>query len=305
MRILITGGLGFVGRALAGHLRLKGHDITIVERNIMDKKPFPDDAAVIEADTTREGPWQDHLAKSDVIINLAGASIFTRWSRIKKQAIYDSRIMTTRNISGALIKKGMSDITFISTSAVGYYGFHGDEPLDEDSPPGGDFLAKVCTEWESAAMAASPSVSRVVITRFGVILGPSGGALSMLEKVFRWRVGARLGQGKQWFSWIHINDLARIFEFIIETKSLTGAINCSSPGPVTNRELTRALNKSLGTWPIVPPAPGFALKLLMGEFGDFLLKGQRAVPKKLIDGGFSFNYPSIDTALQCILNEKQ
>lgn len=304
MKVFITGGLGFVGRKLSETLLKNGHTVTIVERNPR-AKPVPlQGVTVIAADASRPGAWQDALAEHDTIINLAGVSIFSRWSRQKKQDIVNSRLFITRNVVDAIKKRKGKPTFLLSTSAVGFYGFHGDEKLTESDIPGEDFLATLCREWEAEAMKAEAYGARVVITRFGIVLGTEGGALGILTRLFRFRLGNRLGRGLQWFSWIHQDDLVSIFLFLLKKKSIRGPVNCTAPNPVTNRDLTKALNRALGTFPLVPPAPGFLLAMVLGEFGDFLLKGQRALPFRLLDSGFVFKFPHIDQAFSDILNRQ-
>ncbi len=297
MKIFITGGLGFVGSKLTAALTAGGHGVTIVERNPGNKPAPPKGVSVITGDASKPGPWQDAIAGHDAVINLAGVSIFSRWSKERKKEIYNSRVLITRNVADALKKIKGKKPDLLSASAVGYYGFHGDEMLSENDVPGEDFLALVCRDWEAEAMKAADAGSRVVITRFGVILDDSGGALDLLAKIFRWRLGNRLGSGRQWFSWVHADDLVAAFLFLLEKKTIRGPVNITAPVPVTNRELTRALNRALGTFPLVPPAPGLLLRLALGEFGSFLLRGQRAVPRRLLDLWFEFRYPDIDAAL--------
>lgn len=255
MNIFITGGLGFVGTKLTAMLIKNGHRITVIERNPGSKPPPPQGVSVIEADASKPGPWQNAVAEHDAVINLAGVSIFSRWSKQKKDDIYYSRILIARNLVDALKKRTGKKTDFISASAVGYYGFHGDEKLTESAVPGDDFLARVCRDWESEALKSERYGTRVVITRFGAILGGNGGALDILTKLFRLRLGNRLGSGRQWFSWIHADDLVSAFSFLLDKKRITGALNCTSPNPITNRELTKELNRSLGTFPLVPPPP--------------------------------------------------
>jgi len=303
MKVFITGGLGFVGRKLSESLIRGGHSVTVVGRNPRAKPPLPG-VTVIAADASRPGPWQDVLAEHDTIINLAGVSIFTRWTRLKKEDIVNSRIFITRNVADAIKKRKGKQTDLISASAVGFYGFHGDEKLGESDIPGEDFLAGLCREWETEALKAEAGGARVAIARFGIVLGTGGGALGILARLFRLRLGNRLGSGKQWFSWIHQDDLVSILLFLLKKKSIRGPVNCTAPNPVTIHELTRALNRSLGTFPLVPPAPGPLIKLVMGEFGTFLLKGQRAMPRRLLDSGFVFKFPHIDQALADILNRR-
>ena len=301
MKIFITGGLGFVGTRLTALLLQKGHRVTVIERNPRGKPAPPDGVSVIEGDASRPGPWQDALAGHDAVVNLAGVSIFSRWSRQKKEEIRGSRVLITGNVADAILKKKKGNIALISASAVGYYGFRGDEKLTEVDAPGDDFLARVCRDWEAEALRAAEQGARVVRARFGVVLGRKGGAMDILTRIFRLRLGNRLGAGRQWFSWIHEDDLAAALLFLLEKRAISGPVNCSAPEPVTNRELTRALNRALGTFPLVPPAPGMLLKTVLGEFGSFLLKGQRAVPARLEEAGFTFRYPRIREALAAVL----
>jgi uncharacterized protein (TIGR01777 family) len=305
MNVFITGGLGYVGSMLSAMLVHDGHRVTVIERNPGNKPSPPPGVSVIKADASKPGPWQDSVVEHDAVINLAGVSIFSRWSKRKKDEIYYSRILITRNLIDALKKGAGKRPDLLSASAVGYYGFHDSDTITESDAPGDDFLARVCRDWESEALRAEQYGARVVITRFGVILGGNGGALSILAKLFRLRLGNRLGSGSQWFPWIHADDLATAFTFLLSKKSVNGAINITAPNPVTNRELTKALNRALGTFPLVPPAPGFMMKILLGEFGNFLLKGQRAVPRRLQNLGFTFKYPDIDKALADLLKTRR
>lgn len=297
MNVFITGGLGFIGTTLTKRLLEKGHRVTAMERSIKSVRPLPSGVSIIEHDGTKPGAWQKTLATHDLIINLAGASIFKRWSISHKKAIYDSRILTTQNIVDALAAKRGGRATLISASAVGYYGFHTDEILDENTPHGNDFLARVSHDWESAALKAREHGARVVLCRFGIVFGKKGGALAQMAKIYRLYLGSRLGDGKQWLSWIHEEDLASIFDFLIERKGIEGAVNCTAPNPVRNSELTKTMREVLRRPTIVPPVPGFMLRIMLGEFGDVLLKGQRVSPKILVDAGFTFQFPELREAL--------
>ena len=299
MNIFITGGLGFVGNHLIDYLKNHNHTITVIQRNLKNKK-VPKGIKVIEADASQPGPWQDKVAQNDLIINLAGVSIFTRWTKSKKRAIYESRIKITKNIVDA-ISKNNKKITLLNTSAVGYYGFHDDEKLSEDTGPGNDFLARVCVDWEKEALRAEEFGSRVALMRFGVVLGKNGGAMEMFKTIYKLRLGSRLGPGKQWFSWIHIDDLISAIQFLMDNANISGPVNFTSPNVVTNKELTKSLNKALGTWSPFPPVPSLALKLVMGEFGSFLLKGQRAMPEKLLKNGYTFSYEMLKDAIKSLL----
>jgi uncharacterized protein (TIGR01777 family) len=188
-----------------------------------------------------------------------------------------------------------------STSAVGYYGFHGDEELTEHSPPGNDFLARTAVEWEEEALKAREKGSRVVMTRFGIVLGEKGGALSQMIPLFRNFVGGPIGSGRQWFSWIHMEDLTEAFVFLMRQPEVSGPVNVCSPNPIRNRDLAKALGKALNR-PSFVPAPGFMIKLVLGEFGSVILEGQRVIPKRLVKDGFTFKYPDIGEALENIVS---
>ncbi len=302
MKAVITGGLGFVGSALADEFTDAGMSVSVIERRIAGKR-IPDRITVIEADTASEGSWQQEIIKNDIIVNLAGASIFTRWTSAAKAAIYDSRILTTKNIVQALQEKRDKKFTLVNASAVGYYGFHGDEVLDESADPGDDFLAKVARDWETEAGKTESKNIRVIRCRFGIVLGSSGGALGMMKRLFDLYLGTRLGNGRQWFSWIHLDDLVSAIRFLAVNPDLKGAFNCAAPNPVTNSELIRALGKVLKKPVIFPFAPAFAIKILLGEFGNILLKGQRVVPKRLMESGFEFRYAVMNEALEAVFGK--
>lgn len=298
MKVFMTGGTGFVGTYLSRRLASEGHEVTILTR----RETPPDAAApgigLVTGDPTKEGPWMTLVPEHDWIINLAGASIFTRWTETHKKEIHDSRILTTRNLVAAL-KAGDRRQLFCSTSAIGYYGHRGDEELTEDSP-GDDYLARLAQEWETEALKAQELGLRVVVTRFGIVLGQGGGALAQMTRAFKMFLGGRLGSGEQWFSWIHQEDHARAFLFVKDHPEITGPVNFTSPQPVRNRELTQALGRVLDT-PTFMHAPSFLVRLLLGEFGEVVLTGQRVIPKRLLDAGFQFRFPDIDQALQDLL----
>ena len=234
-----------------------------------------------------------------MIINLAGASIFSRWTPEQKKILLESRIETTSNLVAAL-PDNAKNITFFSTSAVGYYGFHEDEELTENLAAGNDFLARLASDWEQEAMRAQNKGARVVITRFGIVLGKNGGAIGQMLPLFKYFLGGPLGNGRQWFSWVHMQDLAEAFIFLIQHTEISGAVNLCSPQPVRNFELGKAIGKVMHR-PSFMPAPGFMIKLILGEFGSVLLKGQRVIPRRLLDAGFKFKYPNIEDALKNII----
>jgi uncharacterized protein len=301
MKILITGGTGFVGTQLTPRLLQDGHEVTILTRSLKKAKETSPGVSYLEGDPTRKGPWQNETEKHDAVINLAGASIFNKWSDEYKKVIRESRINTTRNIVEGIPPE--KPFALFSASAVGYYGFCGDEELTEDSPPGNDFLAKVTTEWEEEALKAKDKGIRVVITRFGIVLGEEGGALGQMIPLFKKYIGGPIGSGKQWFSWIHIKDLSEAFLFLLKHPEISYPVNVCSPNPVRNKDLSKTLAKVLHR-PSFMPAPGFMVKLVMGEFGSIVLEGQRVIPKRLLENGFVFQYADIHKALQDIVGNK-
>jgi len=301
MRIFITGGTGFVGKALSRRLAEGGHDVTVLTRTLRREQDLPDRITLREGDPTEPGSWQDLVPDHNAAINLAGASIFTRWTDKNKARIRNSRIRTTQNLVDALRKKAGKKNLLLSTSAVGYYGPHGDETLDEKTGPGDDFLASVTRDWETSALAASDYGVRVVLCRFGIVLGQRGGALQKMLPPFRRYLGSPLGSGKQWFSWIHIKDLIEIYPFLLEHEGISGPLNMTAPHPVRNKVLTRALGQVLKKPTFMPAVPGFLLKMAMGEFGSVLLEGQKVAPKKLLDADFPFRFPRIQDALEDLL----
>jgi uncharacterized protein (TIGR01777 family) len=293
MKFLITGGTGFVGSFLTQQLLTSGHDVTVIGRSSAPAVGHERFHA-ISADTTRKGSWQNVLKDVDAVINLAGTSIFQRWTPAYKQQIHDSRILTTRHVVEGL--SGDRPQTLLSTSAVGYYGSRGDDILSEAEPCGKDFLSRVGKDWEHEAFEAEKKNIRVVAARFGVVLGRSGGALKQMVTPFKWFAGGPMGSGRQWFSWIHIADLVSGMMFMLENENVQGPVNLCSPAPVTSGELARTLGTVLGR-PAVIPAPSFALRLILGEFADTLLASQRAIPEKLLASGFVFRFPDLKEAL--------
>ena len=295
MRVLITGGLGFVGTQLSIRLLEGGYQVTVVGRAPEPRADTPSEITYISADTTVKGPWQEEVEGQDVVINLAGASIFRRWNDKTKQLLYDSRILTTRNVAEAMAQE--KGALLCSASAVGYYGFRGDEELTEEDAPGNDFMAGLCLDWENEARKAHAKGVRVVMIRFGIVLGKRGGALGQMIPAFKKFVGGPLGSGNQWFSWIHMEDLSNAFLFLFENQDISGPVNFCSPNPVRNRDLAKALGKVLSR-PAFLTAPAFMVRLVLGEFGSVLLEGQRVIPAEILKHGFSFRYPEIMGALE-------
>jgi uncharacterized protein (TIGR01777 family) len=301
MKVFITGGTGFVGSYLSRKLLQEGCAVTILTRDSRKTDPEVSGLSYLVGDPTQEGPWMGAVPEHDWIINLAGATIFTRWTAGHKQEIYDSRLKTTRNLVIALAEGDRRQL-FCSTSAVGVYGPRGDETLTEASPLDHDFLGELARDWEAAALQAQDLGIRTVVTRFGIVLGRSGGALEQMARAFRLFVGGQLGDGQQWFSWIHQEDQVRAFLFLKDHPELTGPVNFTSPEPVRNQELTAALGRVLGR-PTFMNVPAFMVRLALGEFGEVLLTGQKVLPQRLLEAGFKFRFPDLDRTLQDLLGE--
>jgi uncharacterized protein (TIGR01777 family) len=245
------------------------------------------------------------VAECDAVIHLAGENVFgKRWSDPFKKVLRDSRVLGTQNVVEALSRQPRnadgSPKVLLNASAIGYYGPHQDEELTEDSPAGNDFLARLCVEWEEAARRAEGYGIRVAMVRVGVVLGKEAGALSKLLTPFRLGVGGPVGNGKQWMSWIHQDDLAGLFVFALENAAATGPINGTAPHPVTNRDFSRALGRALHR-PAFLPMPVFMLRLMLGEVAGVIATGQRVLPKRALGLGYPFRFPTLDEALKDLL----
>jgi len=298
MKVFITGANGFVGTNLSRFLIEAGHEVTCLVRSEQSGRKLPPGVSAVIGQSTKAGKWQEEVAGHDVFVNLAGATAFKRWNPDYKQLLRDSRVLTTRNLVDAI--PSSSDVTLFSTSGVGYYGFTEDEELNEDAPGGQDFFAILARDWEAEAMQARNKGVRVVITRFGVVFGTNGGALPQMIMPFRFFMGGPIGSGRQWVSWIHIQDLCRAYAYVMENKDIQGPVNFAAPGPVRNRDLAKAIGTILGR-PSFMPAPSFMISLVLGEFGSIILKGQRVVPGILLSKGFTFNFPDVEKALRDLL----
>ncbi len=308
MKILVTGATGLIGRELGKALVQAGHQVVILSRNKNKARTqisYP--CEVIEADLN-QGPCPEPQMKTiEAVIHLAGENVGEgRWTEQRKKAIYASRVELTKNLFASLHKKDALKV-FISAGAIGIYGNRGDELLTEEASRGSGFLAEVCAAWENSVLAQKPQFSqtRFVILRTGVVLSPvgdsAGGALAKMVQPFRWGVGGALGNGKQWVSWIHLNDLVRIYVKALETPEFEGIINAVSPEPVTNQELTGAIAKTLGKW-VGPAVPKFVLRALLGEMSSLVLDSTKVQPKRLLNLGYSYQFPQMELALKnCLI----
>lgn len=301
MKLLITGGTGFVGTCLTRRLLDRGDEVWVVGSSGGQRSDSPTDSLhFIQADTREKGGWLDNIEQYDAIINLTGRTIFNLWSERYKKEIMDSRILTTQNIVNALPMQ--TDVTLLNASAAGFYGDCGDREVDETSPGGKDFLAEVCRKWEEVALSAEAKGARVGILRFGVVLGRDGGAIGTMKTPFKLGLGGPIGSGRQWFPWIHIDDLLKATLFILDGTDLEGLYNFTSPGFVRQKEFAKILG-SVVNRPAFLPTPAFVMKTALGEFGQSLLMGQKAYPRALLDKGFVFQYPELREALQEILHD--
>lgn len=294
MRILVTGGTGFIGRALCRELSTAGHRLLVLSRR-------PQRVPLLCGHGAAAVDKLDHLAPEesfDAVVNLAGEPIVgRRWTAARKRALWDSRIGLTEQLVDCIARSKTKPSVLLSGSAVGYYGDQGDRLLDESSPAmADDFGHRLCAAWEAAADKARGLDVRVCILRTGLVLGPGGGLLQRMLPPFRLGLGGTLGSGTQWMSWIHLHDHVRAMITLMESPELSGTFNLTAPNPVTNREFTACLAGKLHRSALLP-LPSRLLKLLFGEMADLLLGGQRVVPRRLTEAGFRFRYDSLESAL--------
>ena len=301
MKIFITGGSGLLGSRLIKGLIAKGHSVAALVRDGKNATRLNDlGAALIEGDATQAGPWLQTMKSCDAVIHLAGENIFARrWTSAFKEAIRKSRIDSTRRIAGAVSEPDATVRVLLSASAVGYYGadFKGD--VDESGKPGADFLAQVCVSWERAACISKSEV-RTAYIRSGIVLSSDGGAFAKMLPIFRLGLGGKLGNGQQKMSWIHHDDWVRAVLFVLEHTELKGAVNITAPYAVSNEEFTQVIGRQLHR-PAFMALPAQALKIALGESAALILGSQHVRPKRLMDSGFVFTYPDVNSAMKQIL----
>ena len=300
-RVVVAGATGAIGRALTAELVRRGNEVVGLSRN-PGKGAGPQGAAMLPWPEPKSSPPPaDALAGADAVVNLLGEPIAQRWTEAVKQEIRDSRVLGTRSLVQGIrsLAPGQRPQVFVSQSATGYYGPRGEERLDEDAPPGGDFLAQVVIEWEREAVAAE-QLTRVVLTRTGVVLAADSGALAQMLGPFRLGLGGPVAGGRQYVSWIHLDDVVGALIAALETEALRGPVNLTAPSPVTNRELSKALGRVLGR-PAVLPVPAAALRIAYGEMAQVVTTGQRVVPSRLLETGYRFRQPDLEPALRDLL----
>ncbi|MCB0115081.1 MAG: TIGR01777 family oxidoreductase [Caldilineaceae bacterium] len=306
MHVIITGGTGLIGTALVQNLLEDGHQVTVLSRSPQKKQsPALDGANVVGWDSRTAEGW-GHLADgADAIVNLAGAGIADRrWSAERKRQILESRVDAGKAVMEAIRNAKQKPKVLIQSSAVGFYGPSDDRELSERSSPGSDYLAQVCFEWEASTAGAKALGVRRPVIRTGIVLSTKGGALPKMLLPFQFFIGGPLGSGKQYFPWIHIADEVRAIRFLLESPDADGPYNLAAPNPPTNAEFSKQLGEAMSR-PSLMPVPGFGLKILFGEMSTVLLDGQRAVPQKLQDAGFDFNYTEAVPALTDVLQNKK
>jgi hypothetical protein len=314
MRIIIAGGSGFLGRTLSSALLAAGHRVQILTRRPSLPAAKPQDGGPIATmpdgriefvnwtpDGTL-GPWATSCAGADAIINLAGESIGTaRWTPARKAQLVESRLLATRSLVRFITESSLPPATFVSASAIGFYGDRGTETLTEDAQAGTDFLANLAASWEEEALLARGDTTRVVLLRTGIVLDPNDGALAKMLVPFRLFAGGPFSSGRQYMSWIHRDDWVSLARWALDTPDVRGPLNLTAPHPVTNAEFAHTLGRALRR-PAVMPAPAFALKLALGEMAEpLLLFSQRVIPARALKGGFRFAFETIDAALEELL----
>jgi uncharacterized protein len=321
MKVLITGGSGLIGRHLARGLLDDGHQPVIVSRQSDDVRRNPEfkDFQVIQGDPAAEGPWQLEVDGCDAVVCLAGHNLFAhRWNPEIKRKIRDSRVYSTEQVVAAIRQARNRPKVMVQASAIGFYGPHGDEELDESSPSGSDFLAVVCREWEQASEDVAGLGVRRAVVRVGVVLAPGEGALAFMTPIFKLGPGAPIGsegrlgpaKGRQWMSWIHIDDIAGVFRLAIENADASGPINGTAPRPVRNAEFSKTLSsvlwKPYAPWRFFVPAgpPDAVLQLMLGEVASVVTTGQKVLPKKALSLGYHFKYPDLEGALRDVFTDK-
>ncbi|MGJ3250233.1 MAG: thylakoid membrane protein ThyD [Elainellaceae cyanobacterium] len=305
MKVAVTGATGFVGSRLVERLQNEGHQILVLTRNasharrVFPKSAFPN-VEIQEYTPTQSGDWQDAIARYDGVVNLAGEPIAERWTSERRTAILNSRQMGTQKIVEAIAKADPKPSVLVNSSAVGYYGTSETATFTEASPPGQDFLATVCQKWEAAAQQVKDTGARLVILRTGIVLG-MGGVIAKMVLPFQFFAGGPLGSGQQWFSWIHRDDLVNLILQALTQPEMEGVFNATAPNPVRMKQFCQTFGDVMKR-PSWLPVPDFALELLLGDAAQVVLEGQQVVPKRTLESGFKYQYPTIDRALKDVLS---
>ena len=301
MKFAIAGGTGFIGSVLCARLAELGHTLVLISSRPTPAE-LPPNREWVTWSPGQPGPWEQAVDGADAVINLAGEPIpAKRWTRAQKEKIRSSRINTTRALVVAMGKAKKKPSLLINSSAIGYYGPRGDEDVVEETEPGNDFVSQVCVEWEEEAQKAESFGVRVVCLRTGIVLGKSGGALAKMVLPFKLFAGGPIGSGRQWVSWIQLEDEVGLIVHLLQKEDASGAVNATAPDPVTMKVLCQTLGKVLHR-PSWAPVPVFALRVLMGEMADVVVTGQRVLPAKAQQLGYTFKYPDLTEALRASIN---
>jgi uncharacterized protein len=310
VRIVISGGTGLIGRALVEVLTAAGWEVVILTRQpASHRADLPGKVRLAEWDGRTVAGWLQWLEGAEAVINLAGENLAgegllpDRWTEPKKRRIRESRLDAGQAIVRAIAATAVKPKALIQASAVGYYGLTGDKIITEETGPGDDFLAQLCIEWEAVSSPVEAEGVRRVVIRTGLVLSREGGPLPKTVLPFKLFAGGRLGHGRQWWPWIHLEDHVQAIRFLLERSEATGAFNLTAPNPVTNAEFSETLGRVLKR-PSWLPAPAFALRLALGEAATMVLDGQRAVPRRLLELGFDFRFPNLEEALRDLLESK-
>ena len=301
MRVVIAGGSGLIGSALAEHLSAQGHEVVVLSRRPYQVSNLSAGVETAIWDGASSAGWEEVADGAQAIVNLAGEGIANRrWSYAQKRRLRDSRVQSTNGVVAAIQAAAQKPAVLLQASAVGYYGNTRDEEVDEQHEPGVDFLADLSQEWERASAPVDELATRRVLLRFGVSLSAAGGMLPRVLLPFRFFAGGALGTGRQWVPWIHIEDTVRAIEFLMAESTVTGPVNVCAPQPVPFGEFAGTVGRTLGR-PALFRVPSWVLRLGMGEMADVVLHGQRAVPARLVNAGFDFRYPEVTGALRALL----
>jgi uncharacterized protein (TIGR01777 family) len=302
MKVFVTGATGLVGSRLTERLLQRGDEVLALTRSATRAAShLPSGVQVIEGQPQQPGEWQAAVSQCAAVVHLAGEPLFgRRWTKAQRQRLRDSRVESTRLIVQAMAAAAQRPQVLVNASAVGYYGHVPEGELTEDSPPGNDFLAQLCVDWEASALAARQHGVRVVCARLGVVLARHGGALKQMLLPFRLGVGGPVGRGRQWVSWIHLEDVVGVLLHAIDSSTLSGPVNATAPHPVRNRDLSRSLARTLRR-PCWLPVPPFMLRVVLGGVATLVTMGQCVVPRRLLDEGFKFQFPTCEQALQNLL----
>ena len=301
MRVVVSGATGLVGTKLCERLVARSHEVYAFTRDASRSRDHLHPRVKVLSWAAGATAWEQALDGAGGVVNLAGESLARRWTKSAKARIVGSRVAALEKLYGAAEKAEAKPPVLVSASAVGYYGTHGDEELTEESPPGQDFLAETCVKWERAALRFEPLGTRVARMRIGLVVGPDAVSLKKMSLPFRFFAGGRVGSGKQWVSWIHLEDLADLLVFALENAGAQGAVNATAPNPVRNADFAEAMGRALHR-PSVVPMPAAAMKAIAGEMSMVALEGQRVLPARALELGFTHRFPEIGPAMKDALS---